>query len=513
MPLNCSYGFASFGATKNLPAKITIVPSTTSTTEGGSVNFTVVTQNLPSPLTYYWTVSGLRGTVDSTDFTTDSWGTYDDSNNTAVSGNVTLALGHQTGTNKTFYYAIKAYSTTSRTISTSTAITILSPLYSSLTVDNNLIYEGAGTSTFTLTTTGCVDGTVLYYTARATVGSISGSTFNSGVTYGSFTVNSQVGTFSLASAAEDGNNTDDTYVVDIRTDSTSGPVIKTSPAVKMVDLTTYNGLYTAYSNELTNKFGGKAVAVTLYGGGTGQTTTATFLGAVLSANFGGSATASAVGAGGTASGGDVNVTGGVGIQNGIASGGTQSGGSGGSAGGNSASGAWASSWPDGSDTNGLYAALSALGYVTVSTSYTPPTVQDILKGGRGGNNTGNGVVESGFQGKIGGGGGGGGTIPSGTGSGFGNVGGAPGAVFQYTTNGTVTGRVIRTSGVGMNYGFLETIPNGVNVVKVWIIGQGGIGYNGNGVTKIGGKGGGAGGISSKTWTWTTPTAPTKPALA
>jgi hypothetical protein len=123
------------------------------------------------------------------------------------------------------------------------------------------------------------------------------------------------------------------------------------------------------------------------------------------------------------------------------------------------------------------------------------------------------VVESGFQGKIGGGGGGGGTIPSGTGSGFGNVGGAPGAVFQYTTNGTVTGRVIRTSGVGMNYGFLETIPNGVNVVKVWIIGQGGIGYNGNGVTKIGGKGGGAGGISSKTWTWTTPTAPTKPALA
>jgi hypothetical protein len=800
MPLNCSYGFASFGATQNLPARISVVPSTTATTEGGLVNFTVITQNLPSPLTYYWTVSGLRGTVDSTDFSTDSWGTYDDLNNTAVSGNIALAKGHQTGTNKTFYYSIRAVSTTSRILSTSTAITIISPLYTSVTVDNNLMYEGEGTSTFTVNTSGCVDGTVLYYTARATVGSISGSSFasqqevsqifttpgantwtcpagvysinvvcvgggggaanyygggggggalawknniavvpgtvytmdvgfggakavslgypteggsssftagfgtiianggrgaysgaygnsslggpggtpsgiydgggnggaggtNSGTgptiasggggaggysgnggdgigtlfnntivpatagsgggggggsslilgniisdlsagggggvglfgqgsngaagiqgsttsrggfggsgggngvsvtstsvggdggtyggggasnggsgsspgqgnnsivgngspgairiswavpnvasIYGSFTVNNNVGTLVFVSAAEDGNNTDDTYVVDIRTDSTSGPVVKTSPPVKMVDLTTYKASYTTYTNELTNKFGGKAVAVTLYGGGGGLTTTATFLGSVLNANFGGNATTSAVGAGGTASGGDVNATGGVGIQNGIASGLGQSGGSGGSAGGNSASGAWATSWPDGLNSNGLFTALSALGYVTVSTSYTPPTVQDILKGGRGGNNTQNITAESGFQGKIGGGGGGGGTS-NGPGAGGGNVGGAPGAVFQYTTNGTVTGRVIRTSGVGWNYGFLETIPNGVDNLKVWIIGGGGLGSSGNGTTKIGGKGGGGGAISSKTWTWTTPTAPTKPTLA
>lgn len=514
MPLNCSYGFASFGATKNLPAKITVVPSTTSTTEGGSVNFTVVTQNLPSPLTYYWTVSGLRGTVDSTDFSTDSWGTYNDSNNTAVSGNITLALGHQTGTNKTFYYAIKAYSTTSRTISTSTAITILSPLYSSLTVDNNLMYEGAGTSTFTLTTAGCVDGTVLYYTARATVGSISGSSFNSGVTYGSFTVNSNVGTFSFASAYEDGNNTDDTYVVDIRTDSTSGPVLKTSPTVKMVDLTTYNGLYTAYSDEMTNKFGGKGIGVTLFGGAVGQTTTATFLGAVLTANPGGNATASAVGAGGTASGGDVNATGGVGIQNGIASGGTASGGSGGGGGGNYLTGATGASWPDPVNNNGLFTALLALGYTVVSTSYTSPGVANILKGGRGGNNTQNVSSEGGFNGTIGGGGGGGGTTgKTGGNLTFGGGGGGPAAVFQYTTNGTVTGTVIRTAGLGWNYGFLETIPNGVNVVRVWIIALGGGGYQGNNVTFVGGKGGGGGGVSSKTWTWTAPTAPTKPALA
>jgi len=803
MPLNCSYGFASFGATKNLPAKISVIPSTTATTEGGSVNFTVVTQNLPSPFTYYWAVSGLTGTVDGTDFSTDSWGTYNDSNNTAVSGNISLALGHQTGTNKTFYYAVKVYSTNSRTISTSTAITIISPLYTSVTVDNNLMYEGQGTSTFTVNTSGCINGTVLYYTARATVGSISASSFstlattgqtfttlgantwtcpagvysinvvcvgggaggasyygggggggalawknniavvpgtvynlfvgggggagvypayagngaassftagfgtisagggraptgntfgsgsigglggtpsgtydgggnggaggtnagggptiaaggggaggysgNGGIgigtlsnnaivaagdgsgggggggssltvnnnasdlsagggggvgllgpgtsgsagiqgsttsrggfggsgggdgvsvtstsqggtggtygggggsnggsgsspgqgsngitgnggqgavriswtvgtttapTYGSFTVNNNVGTFSFGSAAEDGNNTDDTYVVDIRTDSTSGPVVKTSPTVKMVDLTTYNTLYTAYSNELTNKFGGKGIGVTLFGGGTGQTTTATFQGAVLTANPGGNATASAVGAGGTASGGDVNVTGGPGIQNGIASGGTSSGGSGGSAGGNNAGGFAGTSWPDGLDTNGLFAALSALGYVTVSTSYTAPNVQNILKGGRGGNNTQNVTSESGFNGTYGGGGGGGGTTgKTGGNLTFGGGGGGPVVVFQYTTNGTVTGRVIRTPGAGWNNGFLETIPNGVNVVRVWIIGQGGGGYQGNNVTFVGGKGGGGGGISSKTWTWTTPTAPTKPTLA
>jgi len=512
MPLNCSYGFASFGATKNLPAKITIVPSTTSTTEGGSVNFTVVTQNLPSPFTYYWRVAGLKGTVDSTDFTTDSWGTYDDLNNTAVSGNITLAIGHQTGTNKTFYYAVKAYSTSGRTISTSTAVTIISPLYTAIIVDNNLMYEGQGTSTFTVNTSGCVNGTVLFYTARATVGSISGSTFNSGVTYGSFTINSDVGTFSLASAYEDGNNTNDTYVVDIRTNSTSGPVIKTSPTVKIVDLTTYNGLYTAYSDELTNKFGGKGIGVTLFGGGTGQTTTATFQGAVLTANNGGSATASAVGTGGTASGGDFNATGGAGIQNNLA--GSGAGGSGGCAGGNNLTGATGNTWPDPVNIDGLFTPLLALGYTVVSTSYTSPGVANILKGGRGGNNTQNITAESGFNGTIGAGGGGGG-IYTGTGGNTTNAGGGggPAAVFQFMTNGTVTSRVIRTAGPGWNNGFLETIPNGVNVAKVWIIGQGGYGYFGDNTKKTSGRGGGGGGISSKTWTWTTPTAPTKPTLA
>ena len=512
MPIHCSFGFASFGAEKTLPAKISVVPSTTSTTEGSSINFTVVTQNLPSPLTYYWTIFGSKGIVDSTDFSSTPWGTYDDLNNTANAGNLTLNLGHQTGTNKTFYYEIRAGSTSSRVISTSTAITIVSPLYNSVTVDNNLMYEGQGTSTFTVNTSGCVDGTVLYYSARATIGSISGSTFDSGVTYGSFTITSNRGTFVLSSAYEDGNNTDDTYVVDIRTDSTSGPVVKTSPTVKMVDLSSYNVLYTTYTNEITNKFGGKSVAVSLYTGTGGQQTTATFMGSTLLVNPGGNATASAVGAGGTASGGDVNVTGGAGIQNGLASGGTQSGGSGGSAGGNNLSSYTGASWPDGSDTNGLFAALSALGYVTVSTAYVAPNVQNILKGGRGGNNTQNITSESGFNGTIGGGGGGGGTLPSGGNLTFGGGGGGPAAVFQYTTNGTVTGRVIRPSGSGWNNGFFETIPNGVNVVRVWIIGQGGGGYQGNNVTHVGGKGGGAGGISSKTWTWTAPTAPTKPAL-
>lgn len=510
MPLRCSYGYASFGAETTLPARILVVPSNTSTTEGGSVSFTVFTQNLPSPLTFYWGVYGLRGIVDYSDFSTDAWGSYTDSNNQATSGNVTLALGHQTGTNKTFYYTIQARSTTSYVISTSTAITIISPLYTGMAVSNNLMYEGQGTSTFTVSTSGCVDGTVLYYTARATIGTISNSTFNSGLTYGTFTITNNIGTFSLSSAYEDGNNTDDTYVVDIRTDSTDGPVVITSPTVKMVDLTNYNALYAAYSSELTNKYGGKTIGISLVDTLTGTACTATFAGNVLTANRGNGGTRTSGGTGGTASGGTLNITGGTGTLTGLA--GTGSGGSGGAAGGNNNSSFTGASWPEGTDQSGLFAFLNALGYVTVSTAYVAPNVQNILKGGRGGNNTQNITNENGFDGKIGGGGGGGGYL---AGRGFTTAGGNGGYMavcIQYSASGSVTGRVIRSTdpSIGSSgHPFLETIPNGADTVKMWVIGQGG--YTPAFGTAFPTCGAGAGGMAIRSWSWTAPTAPTKPA--
>ena len=552
MPLNCSYGFASFGATKNLPARISVVPSTTATIEGGTVNFTVVTQNLPSPLTYYWTVSSFKGVVNSADFSTDPWGTYDDSNNSAVSGNVTLALGHQTGTNKSFVYAIKAISTDSRTLATSTVITIISPVYSSLTVNNNLMYEGEGTSTFTLTTTGCVDGTVLYYTARATIGTISGSSFNSGITYGSFTINSNVGTFLFESAAEDGNNTDDTYVVDIRVDSTSGPVVKTSPTVKMVDLTTYN-------NTFANKFGGSTISYTIASASAasaaGGNTSVTFQGVTITGRGGGAGgNGASPGAGGTFTGGDSGRNGGAGqpgqsyasnSQNGSA----RAGGAGGPGAANgggvsqTAGGWWAY---DGINyaysatavtnrdnaTSNFWTFLVNAGYFSSASLGTygpgsgPQGVNANFLGGGGGafSPTYNLSVNNNFYryqpGGNGGTGGGGGGAGIGVTTNYlgqytfytqtGGTGGNGFIAVQYN-NGT-TG--FRTSVTGS-----QTIPNGVDTVKVWALGGGGGGgpstYAFSATAALGnvGAGGGAGGMAWKTYTWGPAYYPTKPTLA
>jgi hypothetical protein len=552
MPLNCSYGFASFGATKNLPAKITIVPSTTSTTEGGTVNFTVVTQNLPSPLTFYWTVSGLRGIVGSADFSTDAWGTYDDSNNTAVSGNVTLAIGHQTGTNKTFYYAVKAYSTTSRTISTSTAVTIISPVYTSVTVNNNLMYEGEGTSTFTVNTSGCVDGTVLYYTARATVGSISGSSFNSGVTYGSFIVNSNIGTFSFESAAEDGNNTDDTYVVDIRTDSITGPVVKTSPTVKIVDLTTYY-------NTLANKFGGSTITYTVAGTSSaaqaGGNTTITFKGVTVTGSGGGAGgNGAARGTGGTFTGGDGGIKGGDGVIGSTYASNNQNSSaiSGGAGGPGNANGGGASQYAGGwwayDGINFAYSATAVANRDTASSGFWTATkllssytnsslgtagpgsgsngVNANILGGGGGQfcvtyNLAPNVTAYRFSpggiGNMGGGGGGAGigvTTNASTQYTFytqtGGAGGGGWVTIQY--DGGSTGRIASTNGS-------VVVPNGVTTIKVWALGAGGGGgpstYTFSPTAALGslGAGGGAGGIAWKTYTWGPAYYPTKPTLA
>ena len=548
MPLNCSYGFASFGATKNLPATIIIVPSTTSTTEGGSVNFTVVTQNLPSPLTYYWTVSGLRGTVDSTDFTTDSWGTYDDSNNTAVSGNITLALGHQTGTNKTFYYAVKAYSTTSRTLSTSTAITIISPVYTSITVNNNLMYEGQGTSTFTVNTSGCIDGTVLYYTARATVGSISGSSFNSGVTYGSFTVNSNVGTFSFASAYEDGNNTDDTYVVDIRTDSTSGPVLKTSPTVKMVDLTTYN-------NTLANKFGGTTITYNIAGSVSAATaggnSTITYQGTTITARGGAAGTSSSGGAGGTYTGGDGGINGGSGnigmTWASSASRSSANSGGGGGPGGSNGGGVaqYAGGWWAYDQINFAYSATAVTNRDNATSNFWTFLVNAGYFSSASLGTSGPGGGSQGINGNFLGGGGGqacptyylassvsayrnmpGGSAGTGGGGGGAGIGVTTNYLGEYSffpqTGGTGGNGFIAvqydngTTGFRTSLTGSTTIPNGVSTIKVWALGGGGGGGPSTGSSSSGGNlggGGGAGGMVWKTYTWGPAYYPAKPTLA
>lgn len=87
----------------------------------------------------------------------------------------------------------------------------------------------------TVTTTGVSNGTTLYWTISHTTTVAADFTSTSG----SFTVNNNSGTFSIAIANDTSNENAETFAVQIRTGSTSGTVVETSNSI------TLNNIYFA----------------------------------------------------------------------------------------------------------------------------------------------------------------------------------------------------------------------------------------------------------------------------
>ena len=101
----------------------------------------------------------------------------------------------------------------------------------SISPSSSAVNEG-DTITYTITTVGVADGTTLYWTnSGTTVGADFTGTANSG----SFTVNSGTATFTRVLANDYLTEGTETVIVDIRTGSTSGPIVVTSGTVSVAD--------------------------------------------------------------------------------------------------------------------------------------------------------------------------------------------------------------------------------------------------------------------------------------
>ena len=86
--------------------------------------------------------------------------------------------------------------------------------------------------TFDVTTTGLDDGTVLYYSL--TGGSADGADIDGGLT-GSLTINSNFGSATIAVTADQTTEGSEDFVFRLRTDSTSGEIVYTSPTININD--------------------------------------------------------------------------------------------------------------------------------------------------------------------------------------------------------------------------------------------------------------------------------------
>ena len=208
--------------------------------EGSSLQFNAGGTNVPSG-TYYWTIQTNAG-----DFTTTS-GSFSVTGGTgSVLGSFTVTPTADATTEgiETFTVALRSGSITGDILATSGADindTSLAPTYSWGSYDTTV--DEGGTLTVNVNTTNVANGTTLYWNV------VLGSTISSGdfaSTSGSFSINSNTGSFDIDTISDTLTEGGEPVTVQIRTGSNSGTIVLTSDQITISDTSAGNRAPIAY---------------------------------------------------------------------------------------------------------------------------------------------------------------------------------------------------------------------------------------------------------------------------
>lgn len=211
--------------------------STTTTSEGGSVNFTLNTFNVGGGATLYYSTGG---SMEAADFSNNSLtGSFNivGIGSTAGIATVTRTIANDFSTegSESFTFVVRTGSTSGPVVATSPSITVADvvPTYS-ITPASTSVNEGSSV-TFTVTTTGVANATVLYWTLLPISGTISSADFTDAALSGSFTINSNTGTITRTITADRSTESLESFKLEVRRTSTSGTIVATSDTVYIND--------------------------------------------------------------------------------------------------------------------------------------------------------------------------------------------------------------------------------------------------------------------------------------
>jgi len=215
----------------------TIGVSTTTVNEGGSVNFTINTINVGDGTTLYYSTGG---SMEAADFSNNSLtGSFNIVGTGATTGiaTVTRTIANDINTEDTesFTFVIRTGSTSGPVVATSSTITVADVVPSYSIAPSTVAVNEGSTVTFTVTTTGVPNATVLYWTTLQTSGTVSSSDFTDAALSGSFTVNSNSGTITRTLVSDRSTEGLDAFKIEVRRISTSGTIVATSDAVVIND--------------------------------------------------------------------------------------------------------------------------------------------------------------------------------------------------------------------------------------------------------------------------------------
>ena len=253
-----------------------VTPSATSVNEGGTINFVVTTEGVNIGTTlYYNTEQGASGTTAvGADLISPNSGSFTIVGDGTAGGGIatvtrTITLDGVTEGPETFRTVILTDSTTSGIVTRTDDITINDVVASySVGISTDNVNEGSSVE-FTVNAVGIAVGTTLYFSTSGTTvaadftdNSLTGS-FN---VVGNGTTTGSIATFSRALVAEGpGTEGTENFNITIRTGSTSGTAVTTTPTI------TVNDIFPSYNFVLTNQSGivtdiadeGEVVTVTL----------------------------------------------------------------------------------------------------------------------------------------------------------------------------------------------------------------------------------------------------------
>lgn len=212
-------------------SSFTITPSATTVNEGGSVLFSITTTGISSGLVY-WTNAGTTTAADFNAGVNSGATTITDNAGTIVLG---LVEDLTTEGNETIVIQIRTGSTSGPVVVTAQTVLIIdssvpsSPTYS-ISASATTVNEG-GSVSFPITTTN-VGSTTLYWTNSGTT---TAADFTDGANSGSVSISGNSGSISRTLVNDVSTEGSENIALQLRTGSTSGPVVATSPVVVVAD--------------------------------------------------------------------------------------------------------------------------------------------------------------------------------------------------------------------------------------------------------------------------------------
>lgn len=215
-----------------------ISASDISVNEGGSLTFTVTTTDVGNA-TLYWAIRAISGTVNTGDFSTALSGSVVVVNNSGGFTVTTVADAATEGL-EVFVVDLKTGSTSGTTVATSQQVAIQDtsltppppdPLYS-ITASAASVNEGE-TITFAVATQNTSAGT-LYWTVHAVSGALTSADFSTPMS-GAVSIVNNAGSIPVQIRADSTTEGSESFLVRLRTGSTSGTVVATSSTVLIND--------------------------------------------------------------------------------------------------------------------------------------------------------------------------------------------------------------------------------------------------------------------------------------